>query len=82
MINTLSYGECGEVVNTPGCEPGTRGFDSHHSPHVETQGLIPNQAFFCCSKRQILLIIAVFKFYASGINSLVMNFYGITDFTR
>ncbi len=26
------YGECGEVVNTPDCGSGIRGFDSHHSP--------------------------------------------------
>ena len=27
-------GERGEVVNTSGCEPDTREFDSHRSPHL------------------------------------------------
>ena len=27
-----NYGGCGEVVNTPDCGSGMRGFDPHHSP--------------------------------------------------
>ena len=27
------YGDCGEVVNTPACGAGIRGFDPHQSPH-------------------------------------------------
>ena len=30
----LRFGERGEVVNTSGCEPDTREFDSHRSPHL------------------------------------------------
>ncbi|VXB07064.1 conserved hypothetical protein [Bacillus altitudinis] len=32
MIHNI-YGGCGEVVNAPDCGSGTRGFDSHQSPH-------------------------------------------------
>ena len=31
-IINVQPGGCGEVVNTPGCEPGMREFNSHHSP--------------------------------------------------
>ena len=30
---SLAFGERGEVVNTSGCEPDIREFDSHRSPH-------------------------------------------------
>ena len=41
------YGGCGEVVNTSGCEPDTRQFDSDHPPHNSRIGLIQcYQAFF------------------------------------
>ena len=30
----LRFGERGEGVNTPGCEPGMREFDSHRSPQT------------------------------------------------
>ena len=32
----FAYGGIGEVVNTPDCGSGMRGFDSHISPHVNT----------------------------------------------
>ncbi|CAO1612433.1 protein of unknown function [Brochothrix thermosphacta] len=28
------YGGCGEVVNTPDCGSGMRGFDPHHPPFL------------------------------------------------
>ena len=28
------YGDCGEVVNTAGCGPVMRGFESHRSPQI------------------------------------------------
>ena len=36
----LQHGGCGEAVNTPGCEPGTRGFKSHQSPHLKDMRII------------------------------------------
>ena len=33
-------GERGEVVNTSGCEPDIREFDSHRSPHFPNLTLI------------------------------------------
>ena len=30
----ISLGGCGEVVNTLGCEPSTRQFDSGQPPHL------------------------------------------------
>ena len=31
---TNQHGDCGEVVNTPACGAGIRGFDPHQSPHI------------------------------------------------
>lgn len=33
IIKDALDGGCGEVANTSGCEPDTRGFDPHHPPH-------------------------------------------------
>ena len=33
----MSYGGIGEVVNTPDCGSGMRGFDPHISPHNENK---------------------------------------------
>ena len=35
-----TYGEVGEVVNTPDCGSGMRGFDSHISPHFKKVELL------------------------------------------
>ena len=35
----LEYGGCGEVVNTPDCGSGMRGFDPHHSPILYYWGI-------------------------------------------
>lgn len=35
-----NYGEYGEVVNTPVCGTGMRGFDPHYSPHIELRELL------------------------------------------
>ena len=32
---SMSHGGIGEVVNTPDCGSGMRGFDPHISPHIE-----------------------------------------------
>ena len=42
----VALGERGEVVITPGCEPGTREFDSHRSPQNRILTLIHCQSFF------------------------------------
>lgn len=42
-IIIYACGGCGEVVNTPGCEPGTRGFKPHHSPHFPDLTPIPDK---------------------------------------
>ena len=51
-IIIYACGGCGEVVNTPGCEPGTRGFKPHHSPHIRLLILIQKKyQDFLLSKR-------------------------------
>ncbi len=40
----MRFGERGEVVNTSGCEPDIREFDSHRSPHF------PNLTPICDKK--------------------------------
>ncbi len=37
MLIYLCHGGIGEVVNTPDCGSGTRGFDPHISPHLCTE---------------------------------------------
>ena len=34
----ISHGGIGEVVNTPDCGSGMRGFDPHISPHFKNDG--------------------------------------------
>lgn len=45
------YGDCGEVVNTSGCEPDTREFDSHQSPHIECTRWIPCVRLFLLTRK-------------------------------
>ena len=35
---SISHGGIGEVVNTPDCGSGMRGFDPHISPHFKNNG--------------------------------------------
>ena len=45
-------GERGEGVNTPGCEPGMREFDSHRSPQTRKLQSIKD----CFSFNQLLFV--------------------------
>lgn len=40
------YGDCGEAVNTAGCGPVMRGFESHQSPHMNSK-VLEKGLFFC-----------------------------------
>ncbi len=52
-IKTAKYGGCGEAVNTPGCEPGTRGFKSHHPPQLNNKVLKGTFFVFWGGKKEI-----------------------------
>ena len=52
----MSYGGCGEVANTTGCEPVIREFDSRQPPHNSRIGLIQcYQAFFVAKIAEFML---------------------------
>ena len=42
----ISHGGIGEVVNTPDCGSGMRGFDPHISPHIKNKLEINISRFF------------------------------------
>ena len=43
----MAHGGCGEGVNTPGCEPGMRQFNSGQPPHsLKTRGIRVNSRIF------------------------------------
>ena len=55
----MSHGGIGEVVNTPDCGSGMRGFDPHISPHEENNSHIKCE-FFYCLKKQLIKIFIIF----------------------
>ena len=59
LITLICHGGIGEVVNTPDCGSGMRGFDPHISPHWEIYS-----SFLSLNKK---LIFAWISFFISKI---------------
>ncbi len=47
----LNHGVCGEVINTPDCDSGIRGFNSPQTPHFMLNSFFL-KLFFCVFGRK------------------------------
>ena len=52
----MAHGGCGEGVNTPGCEPGMRQFNSGQPPHSSSVSLLAKIAIKKCPKLGYFLL--------------------------
>ncbi len=48
----LNHGVCGEVINTPDCDSGMRGFNSPQTPHSIANSFTSWNCFFVSSKQK------------------------------
>lgn len=56
IIKDALDGGCGEVANTSGCEPDTRGFDPHHPPHFRKTPIMPRHYRLFFNQRLLICV--------------------------
>ena len=83
MLRYLGNGGIGEVVNTPDCGSGMRGFDPHISPQNEKKSkdllieIDSYESIFLFARKEFLRIyLLLIKFTINKINAIMKKMLG------